>query len=87
MQRLTKTIMQGKNILIYLMMLAPVSFALTSCGGEEKNKASEATEVDNEVEEEEITDDSEESTVFLPSPIQVAEIFNKAGLTFDYSAC
>jgi glutathione S-transferase len=31
--------MQGKNILIYMMMLAPVSFALTSCGGEEKNKA------------------------------------------------
>ncbi len=78
--------MQGKNILIYLMMLAPVSFALTSCGGEEKNKASEATEVDNEVEEE-ITEDSEEFTVFLPSAIQIAEIFNKAGLTFDYSAC
>lgn len=68
------------------MMLAPVSFALTSCGGEEKNKASEATEVDNEVEEE-ITEDSEEFTVFLPSAIQIAEIFNKAGLTFDYSAC
>ncbi len=67
-------------------MLAPVSFALTSCGGEEKNKASEATEVDNEVEEE-ITEDSEEFTVFLPSAIQIAEIFNKAGLTFDYSAC
>jgi hypothetical protein len=78
--------MQGKNIFIYLMMLAPVSFALTSCGGEEKKKASEATEVEEEVEEE-ITDESEESTVFLPSPIQVAEIFNKAGLTFDYSAC
>lgn len=78
--------MQGKNIFIYLMMLAPATFTLSSCGGEEEKKASEATEVEEEVEEE-ITDESEESTTFLPSPIQVAEIFNKAGLTFDYSAC
>jgi len=78
--------MQGKNILIYLMLLSPATFTLTSCGGEEK-KAAEASEVEEEVEEEEITDESEESTTFLPSPIQVAEIFNKAGLTFDFSAC
>jgi hypothetical protein len=78
--------MQGKNILIYLMLLTPTTFTLTSCGGGEEKKASEATEVEEEVEEE-VTDDSEESTTFLPSPIQVAEIFNKAGLTFDYSAC
>jgi hypothetical protein len=78
--------MQGKNILIYLMMLAPASFTLTSCGGEEKKESTEATEVD-ETDEEVIEEDMEESSSILPSPIQVAEIFNKAGLTFDFSVC
>lgn len=78
--------MHGKNILLYFMMLIPVSFTLTSCGGgEEKKEASEATEVEEE--EEVVEEESEEDAVFLPSPIQVAEIFNKAGLTFDFSVC
>lgn len=78
--------MQGKNILIYLMMLVPASFTLNSCGGgEEKKEAHEATHVEEETEE--VEEETDESSVFLPSPIQVAEIFNKAGLTFDFSAC
>ncbi len=80
--------MQGKNILLYLMMLAPASFTLSSCGGGEEKKAeSDATQVDEGVEEpiEETEDDA--STSFLPGPIQVAELFNKAGLVFDFAAC
>jgi hypothetical protein len=78
--------MQGKNILIYLMLLAPATFTLTSCGGGEKKESTEATDVED-TDDEVIEEDSEESSSILPSPIQVAEIFNKAGLTFDFSVC
>lgn len=78
--------MQGKNILLYLMMLAPATFTLSSCGGGEEKKET-ATEVEEEVEEEVVEEESDDSSPILPSPIQVAEIFNKAGLSFDFTAC
>lgn len=78
--------MQGKNILLYLMMLAPATFTLSSCGGGEEKKET-ATEVEEEAEEEVVEEESDDSSPILPSPIQVAEIFNKAGLSFDFTAC
>lgn len=81
--------MQGKNILLYLLLLVPATFTLQSCGGgEEKKDATEVTDEDTEVTDEDMeTDEDITSGVIMPSPIQVAEIFSKAGLAFDMAVC
>ncbi len=79
--------MQGKNILLYLMLLTPATFTLQSCGGDEKKAETETTDDNTEEDVEEDIDEDITSSVIMPSPIQVAEIFSKAGLVFDMSVC
>lgn len=55
---------------------------LTACGGEEKDNEVQKVDTVQTIEVEEIT-----SFDMLPSPLQVASIFDKSGLKFDVKYC
>ena len=72
-----------KTINTYLSLLLVGGLLLTSCAEEPKRTSdTDGTEADSTMAEEGMLED-EELSFMLPSPIQIAAIFNRAGLKFQ----
>lgn len=72
-----------KSVIKFLPAAAISALLLTSCGGGEKKK-DPATNVDT-TKTDEVDTLLEQQSNLLPSPLQVAMIFDKSGLDFDAS--
>ncbi|MFZ5554938.1 MAG: hypothetical protein ACOZCO_17640 [Bacteroidota bacterium] len=72
-----------KSVIKFLPVAAISALFLASCGGGEKKK--DATKVDTTAQQPPVDTLLEQQTNLLPSPLQVAMIFDKSGLDFDAS--
>jgi hypothetical protein len=73
-----------KTVYKYFSLLIIGGFLLSSCAEEPKRNDDDSAKSDSTaVESEELIEDDEELSFMLPSPIQIAAIFNRAGLKFE----
>lgn len=72
-----------KNLNQYIGLLLIGGFLLTSCADEPKKAQTEESTEESTMEEEVVEEVEEDLSFMLPSPIQIAAIFNRAGLEFE----
>ena len=73
-----------KTVYKYFSLLLIGGFLLSSCAEEPKRSDDDASASDSTaVESDDAVSDEEELSFMLPSPIQIAAIFNRAGLEFE----
>lgn len=72
-----------KTLNNYIGLLLIGGFLVTSCAEEAKKGHSDESTEQEEIATEEVAEEEEDFSFMLPSPIQIAAIFNRAGLEFE----